>query len=87
VSARPHSCKDVIDLLTEYMEGGLAPDQARALEAELARCVPCREFLDTLKRSTAALAGLRCDALPEECHRTLRDYLARSLPGIDPAAG
>jgi anti-sigma factor RsiW len=79
VSARPHSCKDVIDLLTEYMEGGLVPDRARALEAELARCVPCREFLDTLKRSTAALAGLHCDALPEDCHRSLRQLLDREL--------
>jgi anti-sigma factor RsiW len=79
VNARPHSCKDVIDLLTEYMEGGLAPDRVRALEAELARCVPCREFLDTLKRSTAALAGLRCDALPEDCHRSLRQFLDREL--------
>jgi anti-sigma factor RsiW len=74
-----HNCRDLIDLLTEYMEGGLPADRARAFEAELNDCVSCREMFETLDRTRAAVDRLRCDAIPPECHRQLRAFLDREL--------
>ncbi len=74
-----HNCRDLIDLLTEYMEGGLPPDRARAFEAELADCGACREMFDTLGKTRAAVESLRCDAIPADCHRRLRSFLDRGL--------
>lgn len=75
-----HNCKDLIDLLTEYMEGGLLPERTRAFEAELAECVSCREMFETLARTRSAVERLRCDAIPPDCHRRLRSFLDRELP-------
>ena len=74
-----HNCRDLIDLLTEYMEGGLPPDRARAFEAELAGCVSCQELFVSLDRTRAAVDRLRCEAIPPDCHRRLRAFLDREL--------
>ena len=77
--AAAHDCRDVIDLLTEYMEGSLPPGKASALEAELKVCEPCAGFLDSLRKTRAAVARLHCDDLPEACHRQLRSFLDRRM--------
>ena len=69
------TCKEVIDLLTEYMEGDLPPDQARELGAHLALCPLCVEFLDSLRKTSAAARNLRVEEVPEECHRRLHAFL------------
>lgn len=74
-----HNCRDLIDLLTEYMEDGLPPERARAFEEELRGCAACAEFLESLDRTRAAVHELRCADLPSECHRRLRAFLEREL--------
>ncbi len=74
-----HTCKDVIELLTEYMEGDLSPDRARALEAHLELCSACKGFLATLGTTRSAVRDLRCQDLPEDCHRQLRSFLDEGL--------
>jgi anti-sigma factor (TIGR02949 family) len=71
------TCRDVIEVLAEYMEGGLSADDARRLESHLADCGACVEFLDTLKRSKDAVATLRAQAVPEPCRRALRAFLEK----------
>jgi anti-sigma factor RsiW len=73
------TCKDVIDLLTEYMEGDLPGDRAGALEAHLELCPACKQFLATLKTTRAAVRGIRCEDLPADCHRQLRAFLDKGL--------
>ncbi len=74
-----HTCKDVIGLLTEYMEGDLPAERARALEAHLDLCSACRGFLTSLGTTRDAVRNLRCDDLPPDCHRQLRAFLDKSL--------
>jgi anti-sigma factor RsiW len=74
-------CRDIIGLLTEYMEGALPPDTAAALEAHLTLCPPCVEFLDSLKKTAAAVADLREEDIPAECQERLRAFLAKELAG------
>ena len=73
------TCKDVIGLLTEYMEGVLPGEQASALEAHLELCPACMEFLATLKTTRAAVRNIRCEDLPADCHRQLRAFLGKGL--------
>jgi anti-sigma factor RsiW len=65
----------VIGLLTEYLEGGLAGATLAALEAHLAGCGACAQYFESLRTTRAAVARLRCDALPEEVHTRLRAFL------------
>jgi anti-sigma factor (TIGR02949 family) len=74
-------CRDVVELLTEYVEGGLAAEDARRLETHLADCSACVEYLDTLKKTRDAVGTLRSRDVPEECRRELRSFLKKALKG------
>ncbi|MGH9750685.1 MAG: anti-sigma factor family protein [Candidatus Polarisedimenticolia bacterium] len=77
-------CRDVIDLLTEYMEGDLRPDEARRLQEHLASCSACAEFLETLEKTRAAVGGLRSREVPEPCRLELRAFLQKELADLLP---
>jgi anti-sigma factor RsiW len=72
-------CRDAIGLLTEYMEGGLPPDQIRRLETHLAGCSACAGFLDSLKKTRDAARSLGAREVPEECRRALSSLLKDRL--------
>lgn len=52
------------DRLSEYLDGELAADEARELEAHLAACAGCRDVLADLRRIVGGAAALR-DREPE----------------------
>jgi anti-sigma factor RsiW len=49
-------CREVVELVTDYLEGALPRGQRRRLEAHLAGCPHCTEYLAQL-RVTVALTG------------------------------
>lgn len=55
------TCREVVELVTEYLEGAMTPEERTALELHLHYCDGCATFVDQI-RQTAALAG----GLPEE---------------------
>lgn len=72
---KPPTCRDVLALLTEYMEGGLPTAVAADLTRHLEGCAACGRFLDSLKTTRAAVNRLRCDQVPDEVHARLRGFL------------
>ncbi len=74
------SCKEVIALLTEFMEGDLSATAARDLERHLDICPPCKGFLDNLKTARAATRKLRVK-MPDASLASLRARLAPTRPG------
>ena len=71
------TCRDVIGLLGEYMEGALAAALVIRLEEHLANCPACEDFLQSLRSTRAAVRNLRSDDVPEECRVRLRAFLDR----------
>jgi anti-sigma factor RsiW len=55
-SRRDVVCRDAVELVTDYLEGALSQAQRRRLEAHLAHCPDCPEYLDQM-RAIVALAG------------------------------
>jgi hypothetical protein len=49
-------CQEVVEVLTDYLEGGLATDERELLEQHLLLCAGCGEYLEQL-RTTIALTG------------------------------
>jgi anti-sigma factor RsiW len=55
------SCREVVELLGDYLEGAMAPDDRLRLEEHLEGCDGCAAYLEQL-RVTVRLSG----RLPEE---------------------
>lgn len=49
-------CQQVVELVTDYLEGALSPADRRRFEAHLATCPNCTEYLAQM-RATIALTG------------------------------
>ncbi len=61
---RHHSCQDAKTSLGDYLEGLLADDARRDLEAHLAGCRSCRLELENERRTFALLDGLERETAP-----------------------
>ena len=60
------ACIDVIERVTDYLEGALTADQARRLERHVERCPGCSEYLDQMRTIAGSLEGLREGSLPAD---------------------
>jgi len=73
------TCRDVIDVLSDYLEGALTPEVAADLERHLADCVPCRAYLATYRRTRALGTQAARLEMPDEMRTRLRDFLLARL--------
>jgi len=53
---RPLVCQQVVELVTDYLEGALSRSQRRRFEAHLQSCEHCTEYLEQM-RATIRLTG------------------------------
>jgi len=56
VPADDLTCQELVELVTEYLEGTLEPAEMRRFEAHLAHCPECRAHLEDV-RLTIAIVG------------------------------
>jgi anti-sigma factor RsiW len=73
------TCKDLIEILTEYLEGALTPDVLARFEEHLAVCAPCVAYLKTFRRSRELTGRVAAVGMPPEMKRRLRDLLLEQL--------
>lgn len=65
------TCHELVELVTEYLDGAMpAPDRAR-LDAHLADCLPCRRYLDQMQRTIQTVGELREDAVSPDAQQEL----------------
>jgi anti-sigma factor RsiW len=50
------SCQELVELVTEYLEDALPPEDRARFEAHIEPCDGCRTYLEQI-RTTVALAG------------------------------
>jgi anti-sigma factor RsiW len=58
-------CRQAVALLSDYVEGLLAPDERARLETHLAGCPHCSEYLAQLRVTIATLGRVEPDDLPD----------------------
>jgi anti-sigma factor RsiW len=59
-------CRDAVALMTDYLDGALAPSDRDRLEAHLATCPHCSEYLAQIRVTIVAAGRVEPDDLPEE---------------------
>ena len=45
------TCEDIQDILVDYADGGLSPEQSNEVEAHMETCENCRKLLEALRKS------------------------------------
>jgi len=73
------SCKELVDLMADYLEGQLEPDAARDLDRHLADCPPCLNFLKTYRATTRLIREVACEEIPPELGERLERFLRERL--------
>jgi len=56
-------CRDAVELVTDYLEGALSPRDRARLDAHLAVCPHCSEYLAQMRRTLDALGRIEADEL------------------------
>lgn len=74
------TCKDAIEVLAQYLEGGLDADLHASFEKHLLVCRHCRAYLQTYRQTVELLGDLarhaREGTLPEPPEPLVRSVLA-----------
>jgi anti-sigma factor RsiW len=66
-------CRDVVELLSDYLDGALDDVTRRAVESHLAGCQGCARALTQLRETVRVTGMLREEHLTEEQRATLLD--------------
>lgn len=67
------TCADVVELITDYVEGALAPDVAARVSVHLSDCEGCTVYLDQMRATAAAVRRVELSGLPEVACAELLD--------------
>ena len=72
------SCRQVVDLVTEYLDGALNRDRAALFEQHLNFCDGCVTYVDQLRLTVATVGQVGEDDVPAEARerlvRAFRDW-------------
>jgi predicted anti-sigma-YlaC factor YlaD len=71
VASTDLSCREIVELVTDYLEGTLEPADQRAFELHLAECEGCRNYLDQMRKTIRLTGELHQESLPPELQEEL----------------
>jgi len=58
------ACREIVEIVTDYLEGALPPARREALELHLSYCEGCVNYLDQLRATIRLTGSLSEEALP-----------------------
>jgi anti-sigma factor RsiW len=82
-TAAPLACREVVTLVTEYLEGRLSPSDRARFEAHIGGCPHCTAYLEQMRDAIRMTGTLAEDQLPRE----VLDALLEALRGWDQRPG
>jgi anti-sigma factor RsiW len=59
-------CQQVVELITDYLEGELTTDDMLIVERHLAMCEGCAAYLEQMRETIRATGALRDEDVPPE---------------------
>ncbi len=69
----PLTCKELADLVTEYLEGKLSPADQQRFEEHMDMCPPCRIYVDQINQTITLTGALKEDDIPVHIQDALLD--------------
>ena len=69
------SCREVVELVTGYLEGALSEADEVRFEEHLAMCEGCAAYLDQMRRTISLVGRLDPEAIDlEACNRLMHAF-------------
>jgi anti-sigma factor RsiW len=62
---RQLSCQQMVELVTEYLDGVMEPRRRARFEAHLAGCDGCTNYLEQFRTTVSVIGRLEVDDVPE----------------------
>ena len=75
MTPRDIACQELVELVTEYLEDALPPDEVAAIDHHLVDCDACRRYLDQMRATIAALGMLPAERVTETLSEQTIDTL------------
>jgi anti-sigma factor RsiW len=74
---RELTCKELVELVTDYLEGALAADERRRFDEHLASCPYCRIYLEQMRQTVRAAGHLPDGSISPEALDALLAHFRR----------
>jgi len=65
------SCQELVELVTDYFEGALSPDERTRFEEHVAGCGGCTRYVEQMRATIAAVGRLDAEDVPPEAEAAL----------------
>jgi anti-sigma factor RsiW len=69
------TCRELAELLIDFVSGELSPEHQERVEQHLSDCRLCMVYVETYKTTIRLTRHLPCAPLPPELERRLREAL------------
>ena len=73
IDVEAFSCQELVELVTEYLEGALSPADLRRFEEHIAGCDGCTRYLEEFKLTIELVGALTPDDVSTEAESELLD--------------
>jgi predicted anti-sigma-YlaC factor YlaD len=90
IDVEAFSCQELVELVTDYLEGALSPADLRRFEEHIGGCDGCTEYLEQFRRTIQLTGTLTPADLTPEAESALLDVFrswntAQGNPGAGDA--
>lgn len=65
------TCRELVELVTDYLDGALPDDVRARFEEHLALCAGCQTYLDQMRRTAEHLGEIPVGSITDEMQDTL----------------
>jgi anti-sigma factor RsiW len=68
---KPMACRELVELVTEYLEGTLGPQDRARFDAHIAGCDACTAYLEQMRQTLRALGRIPEESISVEAREEL----------------
>jgi predicted anti-sigma-YlaC factor YlaD len=65
------TCQELVELVTDYLEGSLSAQERARFDEHLAMCTGCRNYLAQMRRTISSLGQLSEESIPAQARDDL----------------
>jgi predicted anti-sigma-YlaC factor YlaD len=73
------TCQEVVEVVTDYLEGRMTPDDVAVFEAHLELCDGCRWYVEQMRITIATVGRIDEADVPDEMRDTLMAAFRRRV--------